>query len=504
MSRREERKKQEEALRPYPKLFFFFLAIMVWIPLPLGSNRVWSLHLMTALLFLTLLIWAVSQIIHKAPLGHGLEDHPTPILLLTLWALYPLIQMIPMPEALLERTSGSTVAMLRYAGLQGDHSLSLDLHATQSAWLLSMASLAAVWLTLALATTRHRLRLLAYTIVFAGAFQALYGLFEVLTGHEHVWWIPKHTNKGYVTGTFINRNHLAGFMGLTIPIAFGLMIAWMRSHKNRYTVGEGIQNFMNNLSSKMGLMGMLVVVMFLGLFLSQSRAGSMALFASLFLITISTLFRRRRSYRERRLIVPLILVSIIAGGYFGLGHLTGRFINQEFIEMGRQDVFEATMRKIADYPFFGTGGGTFQFTFPLYRSDRLHAFYDHVHNDHLEVMSDFGLFGYALLVAAIVAFWSIMFRNYMRRRDPLARGMLFASLTASLSFVLHSLVDFNFHIPSNRILFLVILAMGLQATVLPHKTRGKRQRDIPGRSLGESYRHPQIKSSRREAGSQPS
>ncbi len=480
MSRSKERRKREEELRPYRKLFLFFTVIMVWAPLPLGSNRIWSEHLLEGLLFLVLLIWAIMQIINKQSLGHAVEDHPVPIFLLTLWALYPLIQMIPISTALLEHISSSTIAMLRYTGFEGSsHSLTLDMHATQSAWLLNMASLTAVWLTLVLATSRHRLRVLCYALIVSGAFQAFYGLFEVLTGHEKVWWIDKATSTGQVTGTFINRNHLAGFLEMTIPIAFGLMIAWMNRYKSRYTFVEWLQNLMNNLNSSSGLVGSLAVVMFLGLFLSQSRAGSLSLFASLFIVTLLTFFRRRRSYRERRLVLPLVFISLMAGAWFGIGHLTGRFIHQNFVDWGRQDVFEATLGKIADYPFFGTGGGTFQYTFPLYRTDRLTAFYDHVHNDHLEVMSDFGIVGYALLASAIVAFWSIMLRAYLRRRDPLARGFLFATLTGTFSFALHSLVDFNFHIPSNRILFMVLLAIGLQATVISHKSRGRKKRFGP-------------------------
>jgi predicted tellurium resistance membrane protein TerC len=62
-----------------------------------------------------------------------------------------------------------------------------------------------------------------------------------------------------------------------------------------------------------------------------------------------------------------------------------------------------------------------------------------------------GLVVWTLIVAGMAQY---------QRRDPLMRGMAFASIMGVLALMIHSSVDFNLQIPANAMMFMVMLALG--------------------------------------------
>ena len=66
---------------------------------------------------------------------------------------------------------------------------------------------------------------IVYAIVAMGAFQAFYGLFELYRNNPRILFYNKVYSLGEVTGTFVNSNHLSGYLEMVIPLALGLIIA---------------------------------------------------------------------------------------------------------------------------------------------------------------------------------------------------------------------------------------------------------------------------------------
>ena len=60
-----------------------------------------------------------------------------------------------------------------------------------------------------------------------------------------------------------------------------------------------------------------------------------------------------------------------------------------------------------------------------------------------------------------------------RRRDPLMRGMSFASIMGVAAILIHSTVDFNLQIPANAMLFMVLLALGWISLYLERRSPPK-------------------------------
>ncbi len=118
------------------------------------------------------------------------------------------------------------------------------------------------------------------------------------------------------------------------------------------------------------------------------------------------------------------------------------------------------MDLIRSYPVFGSGPGTFYIVNPGYRKEQATVLFDHAHNDYIEFASDSGLLGLGLLGVFVAMSLGAALLAQWRRRDPLMRGIAFASVMGVIAILIHSAVDFNLQIPANAVLFMVLLALG--------------------------------------------
>ena len=82
-----------------------FFALIVYVPLPLGSNRPWALALL-GLLTGGLLLWNILRPVGRSP-AWAWKIARIPLILLLLWMLLLIIQLIPVGVAgFAESTNG--------------------------------------------------------------------------------------------------------------------------------------------------------------------------------------------------------------------------------------------------------------------------------------------------------------------------------------------------------------------------------------------------------------
>ena len=67
--------------------------------------------------------------------------------------------------------------------------------------------------------SQKRIELTIFLILAMGCFEALYGLIQAYSGSPQVLWFKSISSKTSVTGTYINRNHFAGFMAMGMLLA---------------------------------------------------------------------------------------------------------------------------------------------------------------------------------------------------------------------------------------------------------------------------------------------
>lgn len=447
-----------------------YFLLLFCAPLPLGSNRPWAWGVMECWVFLLLTVWLIQRWLHQ-PLKNPFQDlairpfRPAMVLWL-LVALYPLWQTIPWPDTLLPLLSPTTTAVRQLVGITPQGStISLDPHLTLVEWLKGMAYLGIFWLTLVLPKTRKAIRQLTWVILASGMVQVSIHLLS-LDG----------TPAQDIHGSFVNRNHLAGFLELVLPVAIGLLRSTHQARGSMQGWQDHLHHGLHLISGLPGLFFGITLAMVITLFLTQSRGGNGSLLLALFLV--ATLPRIRDPGEEKssppwvRIGVIVLTVAFLVSNSVGLGSLTERYLDTNVQREGRLAVLMSATGIIQDYPLFGSGSGTFGFVYPRYQPEVLsQTLFDHAHNDHLEWITDRGLVGYGLVVIALLHCWWMMARAHHTRQDPLASALLYASLVGTLSLVLHGLTDFNFQIPANALYFMVILAMGLRGVHLTPANR---------------------------------
>src|SRR6266513_1964007 len=415
-------------------LFHAFLALLLWMPLPFGSNVAWASSFMEAWVFLIAGLWLVQYYRGKvSPSRPFVRAWPvTACLLATL--LWILVQALPLPARALGLLSPRALEI--HSTTHSYPSLSLDVHATRQAALQTLAYLLFFCLTLLLVNSRPRIRLLAQALIVGGVFQAAYGSLMTLAGLEHGVFIDRQ-DPGVATGTFINRNHLAGYLEMCLAAGVGLMLAELSSTR---AVGwrDSARQLLRTLLGNKARVRLALVVMVTGLVLTRSRMGNTAFFASL-----------------------LIIDLIVVGNFFGLEKVAER-IQQTSIEPGdRVDTDRDALAMLRDFPLTGIGAGAFYAVYPMYTSAVVvTGFTRHAHDDYLPFACEFGLVFAALLGAVVLASLWTAIRAQLKRRDQQLQGMGFAATMAIVALLIHSAVDFNLQIPANAAMFVVLLALG--------------------------------------------
>src|SRR5450759_2845729 len=112
-------------------------------------------------------------------------------------------------------------------------------------------------------------------------------------------------------------------------------------------------------------------------------------------------------------LIALLLLQILGG------NVSGRFDVQGLSDEGRLETYRSKLRMIADHPWFGTGLGTFVWSFPAYRSANVSMWgvWDLAHSTPLELASDLGLPLAGLIGRAWLVVWVVLIRGVRTRRN---------------------------------------------------------------------------------------
>lgn len=448
-------------------LFVGLLGLLIWLPLPVGSNHPWAWAIMELWIFLLGIGWLTLTLKQKTHVtGQFLKARPALILFL-LWLGYLSLQLIPLPLAWLETLSPSAAAMqTQLQGLGNDtgviHApLSLDPWASRSFLLKSWSYFLLFCLILLLVRSTGRIKTLVMILILSGVFQALFGSFMTLSGIEHLLFTPKSHYLGKAVGTFVNRNHYAGYLNMSLALGIGWLVA---GSKTREIVHwrQRLRNLIKFLLSPKMRLRVYLAIMAIGLVLSHSRMGNSAFFASL-LITggLWLLLQRRRPQRGALIVlVSILLIDIlILGHWFGIDKVVDRLENTSLQGEMRDDVISDSLPYARQYWLTGSGSGSFTSTYPGYMGEKVRAFHRYAHNDYLQFFLEVGLVG-TLLVGTLVL-WSLIvaLRVMRRRRHSYLKRIGYGSFMGMLAILIHSSVDFNLQIPANAAYFVILLAL---------------------------------------------
>ena len=394
-----------------------------------------------------------------------------PLMLLLLIQLWVFVQLLYLPQPVVEWLSPrAALWQLNEHSL----SLSLDREYTRYYLLRGCSFTIGFFLTLALVNSRDRLKTLLQVLVFSGTFQAAYGALMVLSGLELGFFVEKYVGEGVATGTFVNRNHFAGYLVMCLSAGIGLLLSQL-VRERQSDQRERIRGWLRLLLSSRIRLRLYLAVMVVALVLTRSRMGNLAFFTALGVAGVIALMSARHfSWRVVILLASLLLVdALILGQWFGLDQLLDRLAQTHPEEEVRVWSNIYTMDYVKEFILSGSGGGSFYGVFPNFQAPDLEGYHQHAHNDYLEFAAELGLPAVCVLSLFVcLALWSA-YRVQRDRGTSLYRGACFAVTMTIAWAAIHSSSDFNLQIPANALTFLTILALAFICRGLPRQSGRK-------------------------------
>jgi O-antigen ligase len=464
---------------PAKALFWAFLALLVWVPIPLGSNRPWAWTLLEIWVYILVMAWLVLWALGRVELSDPARHAWPAWLVLLAWTVLQILHMVPMPSswvALLSPEAARMQAMVEDLGIHRTMmTLSVDPDAARISLFKTLAYIGVFFLTLNLANRRSRITTLTKVLVYAAVVNAIYAVLMHLTGTDEDWFGTPMTHSQQASGTYANRNHYAAFLYMALALGIGLLIAGLSDRKAETWKKFARQTIEWILSPKM-ILRLSLCILVIALTTTHSRMGNTAFFSSLVVAGICGIVLSRRATRNTVLLLAsLIAIDLfIVGSWFGVEKLAQRLeqtTQQDVRE--REEPARYTIPLIRDYPVFGSGPGSFYVTFPRYRPATVVNFFEYAHNDYAQFAAESGLLGLGLMGLFVLMTLFAALKAQWLRRDPLMRGMSFACVMGTVAILIQAWVEFNLQIPANVVLFMVLLALGWIA--LYHDRRDKRE-----------------------------
>jgi O-antigen ligase len=293
---------------------------------------------------------------------------------------------------------------------------------------------------------------------------SLFGIAQHFTSEGTIYWFRKLTVGGAVFGPYVNRNHFAGFVEMTLPFPLALMIF------------RGMRRDIFPLAT------LLSVVPIGALILSGSRAGVIGFVFELGVLGLLSRSRKTRSGKRSVALGLAVFASLAFAAWLGAGKIIERFslLRPGEVSIGRR-VSMATggMHLFFAYPVSGSGLGTLVAVYPRFETLYDGLVVDHLHNDYIELLAELGVVGGLCGLAFLFFLFRDARRSFEAEQGHFSRAIHAGAIAGIAGLLLHSFVDFNLHIPANAILFLELCAVATSAP-LPSESQMPR---APGRRV---------------------
>lgn len=297
-----------------------------------------------------------------------------------------------------------------------------------------------------------RLRRLLWVLSVNGALLGIESIAQRLSDTNKLLWFQgtrENRQAEAQFGPYAYRGNAAQYFNLVWPVTLAFWWALRRD------VRQSSSSFRRNAARPLLLVAVLVTAACP--IITLSRGGALVAVLNMMVAATILVFALRRGHALTRFGVVLFFAAAASTGlWFGWDKLGGRLKDAEEGVRGREATFQIARKIAADFPVFGTGPGTFEPVFPLYRESLDEYWPKQLHNDWLETRITFGWVGCGLIAAA---FLLVITRWFAGR--GIRTGWRFVSLL-SLALggcLLHARYDFPLQIYSILLMFLLICAV---------------------------------------------
>jgi O-antigen ligase len=302
-----------------------------------------------------------------------------------------------------------------------------------------------------------RVKLLIHVILTVGVGSAVFGLLRQTVQHDPGFVLPR-TMPGQGYGQFINKNHFAFLMEMTLGLGLGMLLV---NARNR---------------DRMMVYVALLLPIWLGLVLSNSRGGILAMLSQIAVAAILLTKTRdadsptKPGSRVLHAVMLVLLVGIVTTGTIWVGgdrllsslSQVGREFTPESTELTagvtRNEIWRATWKMFTAHPLIGVGMGGYWVAITAFHDASGVSTPQEAHNEYLELLSSGGLVGFALGIWFGVALFRCARAN-LHAHDHFQRTLCFGAVIGITGIAVHSLFDFGLHLLTNAFVFMVLIML---------------------------------------------
>lgn len=255
--------------------------------------------------------------------------------------------------------------------------------------------------------------------------------------------------------TYTGNGHLLAYVGMVMPLSFGLLLANIETAKKLYII--------------------LTAVLLITIEIICNDKGAWIQLGSA-LIFLAVILKYAGLLRRRSLTIILVVVLFIWGlSLYGLENIykvIAPLFNLHFSQSPEASIWtrvvywKDTLKIIKNYSLFGTGIGTFEFAYPYFRSPQQPYLLNFAHQDFLQLAAETGLFGLLIFIWLIVKLFKFGFSACRIPHQSLVKTITIGSLSGCFGLLIYSLYDFNLHIPANAILFVSLIALSISGSLI--------------------------------------
>ena len=454
---------------------FLLYCLILWAPLPLGSNRpvFWAINGFVATLIL--LLFGLGEVFATHRRTFDWRPAAWLAVAMALWAGWMVAQAVPGVPASLRHPIWSELAAHLPGPIAGTISGSPSATWTTICQAVPTAFLAFVAMRLAF----HRERgifllnlLVATTTAVAG-----YGLAAQYFGFRQVFLLDSVAYPGFVTATFVGRNAAAAYFVIGLAAASALLAGRLQAKLGR--AGAAKSWFMSaaEMVGGGGIYLVACLILATAILNSGSRGGTTA--GGIALMSVAYLTVRGGATEKRAVggmfvVIGAALFAVVAISGDLLFHRLASGVDTE----DRLLVYRDTIDMILARPFLGHGAGGFADIYPLFhRLAPGPAVWDHAHDTYLQMAAELGLPISVLLIVAVAGVLVVIFREI--RGDAPAPAAI-AAVGAAVALAVHVLVDFSVQIQAVGLTLAVLVGAGLGEALRLSRQRSEAPAERPG------------------------
>jgi O-antigen ligase len=437
----------------------FIFVIVGTIPMIFAAVQpwVWSLYSLSMIAAFLIFLWQDRIRISLVP-------RISANLTLVLFFSVTLFLCLPLPDFIISYLNPTRFQTLTTARVLLDSPLAWQTLSyapmVALAWWVFLISLYIFFVTVrSLCADAGILKRVVYVMLGVALMESIYGLIQALVPTLGVLWIDYvKAYMGDARGTFINRNHFAGFIEMVWPLALGFTLAqggWGQG----YTLKKILASERLN---RQALLALGIVVLLLALLFSRSRAGiAGALIGFLTFILLTRSERRGMSRYTWLMLAGIAGMLIIYSMAIGIGPITERFLSLSDGD-SRLDFWRDSLPIIKDHPL-GIGLRNYDNVIPVYNVSMLaDKRLEYAHNDYLQLLIEAGWIGFIAVLTGFLIFMgksAYRIKHMNPHRNPMRYFLAIGAFSGLVSLAFHSLFDFNLQIPANCVYFVTLMAI---------------------------------------------